>query len=314
MKKGYLCEDGLHLNIFGENIEGLYDEEYISYVEDLYISEIADKVSLDYSVFKRLKRLMISSLETYTFPKEICHLPLLEQIDCSGKCLIPLEIGEMSNLKKLDVTGDSVLHLPESIHKVSSLKVLTVSCYGDIAPCPMPRWITSLTQLEELYLHLCQFTEIDMAINNLSNLKTLCLWSSLSVVNDFPVITNLKKLKRLSITGSGFSGAPKPSYTLFEKVLKGIASLNTLTSLDLSDWRSRKKADYLIVTKKGKSIPDIFDRYPELESLDLSGMRIDYLPPNIYRLSKLNRINVDGNNLSDECLEPLRLSNVVINS
>ena len=46
MKKGYLCEDGKHLNITGENIDGLYDEQYLSSVEWIGVVEIAD-IGLD---------------------------------------------------------------------------------------------------------------------------------------------------------------------------------------------------------------------------------------------------------------------------
>ena len=126
MKKGYLCLNGRHLNICGKDIEGLYDEPYVSTIEYLDITEIANEVPLDYSVFKGLKTLIISSLEAYTFPKEICFLPQLENITCSGKCLVPPEIGMAPKLERLDTNGDCALNMPESIAQVSTLKTLVV--------------------------------------------------------------------------------------------------------------------------------------------------------------------------------------------
>ena len=291
--------NGKHLNIIGRDIEGLYDEPYISSIEYLGITEIAHEVSLDYSVFKNLRTLMISSLETYTFPKEICFLPLLEDITCSGKCLCPPEIGKSPKLKRLDINGDCVLNMPESISAIPTLKTLSVSYYGDTTPCEMPKWITALSQLEHLHLYLCYFSAIRPDINNLVNLQSLSIIGALSAAHEFPMLSNLKKLERLEITGDGFNGLPKPSYHLFQKVLDGIAELDNLTSLNLSGWRSRKKAEYLVLNENGRSIPDIFDRYPNLVSLNLSGMKIDFLPPSVHSLCKqLESLEVDGNNFA----------------
>jgi len=135
-KKGYLCEDGKHLNIIGENLNGLYDEPYLSSVEWIgFIDVSADKIVLDYSLFQNLKRLMIRSYESYIFPSEICYLPHLEEISCNAKCLIPPEIGEMRNLQRLNLHGDCVVNMPKNISNVTSLKILTVNYYAELSQC-----------------------------------------------------------------------------------------------------------------------------------------------------------------------------------
>jgi Leucine-rich repeat (LRR) protein len=298
MKKDYLCVDGIHLNITGTDIEGLHDELYLPTVEWMQITEAAQETVLDFSVFKGLKTLMISSLEAYVFPEEICALPRLNRINCSGRCLLPPEIGEMTGLRELFLNGDCVLNMTENIVRLPNLRLLHVSCYGDSTPCPMPRWISRIPSLEELHLFLCRFSEIDPNINELINLSALCFQGALSAVREFPSLSKLQKLERLEITGNGYPSIPKPSYRLLASVLDGIADLHGLKSLDLSEWRSRKKADYLVLTDQGKSIPDVFDRYPELYSLNLSGMRIDFLPPSVLRRSNLQRLDVSGNQIS----------------
>jgi Leucine-rich repeat (LRR) protein len=316
MKKDYLCADGKHLNITGTHIEGLRDEPYLPEIEWMQVTEVAHAVKLDYSVFTNLRELIISSLEPFVFPKEICNLPLLKHIRCSGRCLVPDEIGAMLPLQDLDVTGDCVLQMPETILELSSLKRLGVSYYNypirDSIPCAMPRWISKMSGLEQLYLHLCHFSDIDPNINNLQNLKHLCFWNALSAIADFPSLCGMPKLSRLEITGDG-RGLPKPKYSLFESVLENIKDLSTLESLRLSEWSSRKKADYLILTDRGKSIPDVFDRYPELTMLDISYMRIDFLPPSVFRLPKLKFIYAGGNSLPAEELEQLTSRGVEIN-
>ena len=305
MKKGYSCHDGKYLNIVGENITGLYEEPYISFIEVINFCDIsAHRISLDYSVFKNLRQLTIRSYEPYTFPKEICYLPQLEFISCNAKCLIPPEIGEMASLQRLNLHGDCVSRIPKSIINARAIKNLSLTCYSELNSCQMPGWITSLTQLEELFLDRCNFLNIDTKINNLINLRTLCIRGSLSAVNNFPELVNLKKLDRLEITGSGLM-KKRPSYSIFEMVKNGITKLNTLTLLSLSDWRFGKKEDNLIIDGKGRSLPDIFEFFPKLTVLDINNMNIDFLPPSIFKLPVLRNICTVGNNLSEECLKHL---------
>ena len=312
MKKGYLlCNAGKNLNITNKNIEGLFEEPHLSTVEYLNITEVAHEVEIDYSCFRNLKRLMISSLEPYTFPKEICFLANLENITCSGCCLIPQEIGEMKALKTLNINGDCVMNMPESIENVTSLESLQIAYY-DAPSCPMPIWITRMRQLKQLILFLCYFTKIDASINNLVNLRELHIVGALSAASDFPSLSGLQNLERLIISGEGYPSLPKPPYKLFPKVLDGISELRNLKYLSLEGWRSRKKADYMIVTEQGRSIPDVFDKYQNLEDLNLFGMKIDFLPQSLYQLSKLKRMIIGDNNLSTECLQRLANTNIKI--
>ena len=103
MKKGYLCEDGKHLNITGENIEGLYDEPYLSSVEWIGVIEIADKVKLDYSIFKNLKEIMI-------IPDVFNHSPNLTDLDLAamGIDFLPPSVFQLPGLKRLDVRGNNL--------------------------------------------------------------------------------------------------------------------------------------------------------------------------------------------------------------
>jgi Leucine-rich repeat (LRR) protein len=305
-KKGYICADGKTLNIIGDNINGLYEEPYISSIQWLnFVDVSAHKIVLDYSVFKSLKKLSISSSASYVFPKEICYLPNLEEIYCNAKCLIPPEIGEMSKLWRLELSGDCVLNMPESIKNVSTLRDLILGYDGEI----MPSWITNLPQLEQLYFHYCNFTDIDPNINNLSKLHTLCFWNSLSNVNDFPTLAKLKYLERLEVSGGSFM-RKRPPYSLLEKVLDSISPLDTLRSLGLFDWKSRKKGYHLVVNERGRSIPDIFNLFPKLYYLDLSYLDIDFLPSHIFELPLMETIVLNGNNISEDCLGNLRKLNI----
>ena len=297
MKKGYLCADGKHMNVTGTDIDGLDDESYLADIEWMQVTEIAHAVEINYSAFKNLKSLMISSIEPCIMPKDICRLPSLETLVCSGECLLPAEIAEAKVLKSLSLNGKSAVRVPETITTMKELRSLEYSDYCEV-PIPMPRWIAKMEGLDELYFNVCKLTDIDPNIANLPNLNTLCFWHALSYTAYIPNLSNLKNLNRLDALGSGCPSIPKPSYHLFEQVLEAIKELGSITSLDLSGWRSRKKSDYLILTEKGKSVPDIFERYPLLESLSLADMKIDFLPQSVFDLKHLKRLDISGNNIS----------------
>jgi len=56
----------------------------------------------------------------------------------------------------------------------------------------------------------------------------------------------------------------------------------------------------------------VFDHWPELKVLNLSGLRVDFLPPSVFRLDHLKRLNVEGNQIPPESLAPLQEAGVRI--
>jgi len=56
--------------------------------------------------------------------------------------------------------------------------------------------------------------------------------------------------------------------------------------------------DIIHLNDISRSIPNVFDRYTNLGSLNLSGIKIDFLPPSVHRLPKLEGLEIDGNNFT----------------
>lgn len=139
---------------------------------------------------------------------------------------------------------------------------------------------------------------------------------SLSDLETFPDLSGLTNLKRLVISGEAVLKQKLPPYSLFPQILESIKELTGLEYLDLSDWRPKKKIEWLVTENKRNSIPDIFDRYPNLTELLLSGMKLDFVPKTIFRLEKLKRLSLNQNKLDHEEVKKViqHLPNCIIES
>ena len=312
MEKGYSYIEGNEyfrglLQILKPDISGLMNEPYLPKIERLNIHEEAHEAKIDFSAFTGLKELTIQGFKEYVLPKEICGLRHLESLSVV-KCTLPPEIGSMAQLHDLRIDVSDPSRIPESIVELQGLTSLDISSHEpDILS--FPRWVSKLHGLESLDLSLCRFSDIDIDITRLPKLKRLSFIGALSYlnINGFPPLGNLKNLEKLRIDGDGYypfetKSYPKADYDLFPSIIESIKDLQSLKTLELNGWRSRKKSDYLLQGGK-KTIPDIFDHFPKLEILGLSGMRIELLPPSIYKLKHLRVIYLHDNAIDASALK-----------
>ena len=97
----------------------------------------------------------------------------VSEIDFEGNNLfgdLPPEIGNLSNLKMLDVSGNMLTSLPPEIGNLSSLQSLYVS-YNDLTS--LPPETDNLNNLEVLWVDGNELTSLPVKIDNLSNLQWL---------------------------------------------------------------------------------------------------------------------------------------------
>jgi Leucine-rich repeat (LRR) protein len=152
-------------------------------------------------------------------PPEIGKLVNLEELKIA--CLesledLPAEIGYLKNLKYLIMDNGNGCQMnvliPESIGELSNLKVLNL--YGALdqkglelgalqsQAKPLPKSFNNLANLEELNLGRNGLASVPMQIASLENLKILTLdYNDIHVIPDF--IGNLKNLRILSLIGNG---------------------------------------------------------------------------------------------------------------
>lgn len=263
--------------------------------------EKASDCEIDFSCFPSVEELWISSKKRCQIPNSLTQLNCLKKLIIGKNCILPENINQIKSLKELWLNNSDIYNMPETITGADSITDLNISYYDkDIEPKAMPYWIFEMKGLEKINLNLCRFNEISPRINQLSNLTELNFGCSLSDINIFPDLSGLVKLNKLKVSAEAVQGQRLPSYSLFIQILDGIKNLHQLKQLDLSGWRPKRKAEWLVAENGKHSIPDLFHSYPNLTELSVAGMNLDFIPRSIFDLQKLTRLNVTDNKLTNE--------------
>jgi hypothetical protein len=274
----------------------------ISELQDIVFLSVqkASELNVDFSLFPSLEELWISSKQNYQISDTLLKLDKLDKFILGKNCFFPENIHLLKNLRELWLKEEGVLNPPKNICKSQSIKELHILGGLDCSPFSAPEWIFEMKQVEKIRFSVCRFTSISEKINHLENLIDLDFGCSLSDLESFPDLSGLKKLKRLRIRGESVQGQKLPPYSLFPQVLESIKTLKNLECLDLGFWRPKKKSEWLVVADKKHSIPDIFDRYPNLTELFLNDMKLDFVPSSVLELKSLKHLNIIYNNFGGD--------------
>lgn len=153
-------------------------------------------------------------------PKEIGLLTNLEILSLSGNNLkgsIPSEIGNLNKLKFLVLDDNELVgNIPIEINGLKNLELLNLE-RNDITGT-IPPQIGTLTKLTNLLLNDNHLNGV--IPNEISNLKELTMLHlggntkgpNISLVGDFPNVSNLENLTSLSLYGNELSGCYKPEF------------------------------------------------------------------------------------------------------
>jgi internalin A len=161
----------------------------------------------DYEVLKKIEQAAKDKVETLA----LVGMELTE---------LPPEIGQLSNLTKLDLSYNSLNTLPPEIGQLSNLTVLYLS-YNSLNT--LPPEIGQLSNLTVLYLSYNSLNTLPPEIGQLSNLTVLDL-SDNSLNTLPPEIVQLSNLTKLDLSDNSLNTLPPE-----------IVQLSNLTKLDLSD-------------------------------------------------------------------------------
>ena len=143
-----------------------------------------------------------------------------QRLDLSnlGLTELPPEIGRLTDLTFLSLTGNQLTTLPAEIGRLTGLTTLVLS-RNELTT--LPAEIDQLTNLKSLYLSNNQLTDLPAEIGYLINLNSLDL--SLNELTSLPAeITQLTNLISLNLEGNELTALPA-----------NMARLSKLTSLDL---------------------------------------------------------------------------------
>jgi Leucine-rich repeat (LRR) protein len=135
-------------------------------------------------------------------PPEIGNLTNLQRLNIFNNQLsrLPPEIGSLTNLQSLDVSGNRLSILPSQIGNLSNLQFLDI---GHNQLSDLPSEIGNLSRLQTLFIYYNQLTSLESEISKLSNLANLDL--SGNQLDSLPSeISELESLCYLSLRDNHF--------------------------------------------------------------------------------------------------------------
>ncbi|XP_050136936.1 disease resistance protein RPV1-like isoform X1 [Malus sylvestris] len=202
------------------------------------------------------KNTKLSSFSLASLPRSLTSLSL----DCCNISEIPSALTMLSSLEYLNLDGNPITSLPESMNNLVKLRTLKGSECRNLTTLPeLPHSLTSLTLVR------CNISEIPSSLTMLSSLKYLNLHGN--PITSLPEsMNNLVKLQTLRVSGCR-------NLTMLPELPRSLTSLN-LACCNISE------------------IPSALTMLSLLKYLDLDGNPITSLPESMNNLVNLQTLDV----------------------
>jgi Leucine-rich repeat (LRR) protein len=212
-----------------------------------------------------------------------------------------IEAAQRSGATELDLSvewGEShdskrLTELPESLGQLSQLRSLNLSSNQLQA---LPDSLDQLTQLQSLNLSSNQFATLPDSLSQLSQLQLLNLSS-----NQFATLPDslgqLSQLQSLTLSSNQFAKLPDSLYQLTQLQLLNLSS-NQLRALPDSLGQLTQLQSLILSRNRLKTLPDSLGQLTQLRELDLSNNQLTTLPAWLSQLKKLQSLTLSRNRLT----------------
>lgn len=249
-------------------------------------------------------------------------------LNSQGIIGIPKEIGNLFNLKKLELNINQITTIPKEFSNLSNLIYLSIN-YNQINE--ISKEITNLNSLEYLSLINNEINVIPKEIANLKQLEFLTL-SNNSIRNIPPEICVLNNLISLFLDNNQIEEIPKEignlnnlktlllEHNCINKVPKEIGNLSDLVSLNLNGNKISELPQETVNlinletlnlgSNNFTQVPVWFGNLINLTQLNLSNNKLGEVPVEIYNLTNLKYFNLGANQLMEVSNEIKKLTNL----
>jgi leucine-rich repeat protein SHOC2 len=271
---------------------------------------------IDRAILDRVDKLVLQECGLSILPTSIGNLAELKLLDLYKNNLkvIPESIGNLAKLTNLNLNHNQIATLPERIGQLTNLTSLVLS---DNQLTSLPANIGNLSNLARLYIRGNLLTSFPSSMGNLSNLREIYIddnpWIDLSNLQDIP---NLRRVYFLGIN------LPRKYWThldrwkshyflnednvdlrrmLIDRIgLPQIIEQLTTFIPDLSKIYNpiyRNKIVLNLRSRKLSVLPESICQLTYITDLELTDNLLINLPDNIGNISKLTHLNLIGNQL-----------------
>ncbi|KAG5228729.1 plant intracellular Ras-group-related LRR protein [Salix suchowensis] len=266
-------------------------------------------------------------------------------LDLRGKLMdrvewLPLSIGKLSAITKLDLSENRIMALPTTISSLQALTKLDVhsnqlinlpGSFGELINLThldlrenrlrsLPASFVKLTKLEDLDLSLNQFTQLPETVGRVTRLKILNVMALPTTISSLKALTKLDftqlpetvgSLTRLKILNVETNELEEIPYT--------IGSCTSLVELrlDFNQLKSLPEAignlDCLEILalhyNRIRGLPTTMGQLSNLRELDVSFNELESIPENLCFAENLKKLNV-ANNFADLRYLPRNIGNL----
>jgi leucine-rich repeat protein SHOC2 len=250
---------------------------------------------IDRAILDRVDKLVLQECGLSILPTSIGNLADLKLLDLYKNNLkfIPERIGNLSKLTNLNLNHNQITTLPESICQLTNLTSLVLS---DNQLTSLPANIGNLSNLVRLYIRGNLLTSLPPSMGNLFNLREIYIddnpWIDLSNLQDIP---NLHRVYFLGIN------LPRKYWDSLNK-WKSDYFLNE-DNAELRQMLIDRIGLQQIIDRLASFIPDLSQISDSIESnkiaLNLSSYKLNILPRSIADITYITSLELSQNSLTN---------------